>query len=338
MKSARYDVVIIGSGMGGLSAAALLSHLGYRIIVAEKQPIIGGRNSTIDHKGFKISTGAMGQELVLGDIVFKEVGAPFNVKVPRPNSVYYINGKVHEVPEKGKLRAALTIASGPEEANKIMKVLRRAIQWQEPSDSMSFREWMLQYTQNEKALGVFRGSWDTNVWCAGELIRELRTLGPMPYGYAVGGNIAIMESLANVVQANGGEVWTRCRAKQILVEDGVVKGVIIERRENKDEVQIACGAVISNAGPKKTVELAGSENFDKGYIREVRETLKPFHWLAFQISSNRPLVEHEGIGFVTDARRVNWIVCPTILCPELAPLGKHLLYVGSWLPPSPPTI
>jgi phytoene dehydrogenase-like protein len=44
----------------------------------------------------------------------------------------------------------------------------------------------------------------------------------------------------------------------------------------------------------------------------------------------------EGIGFVSGSRIVNWVLCPTILCPELAPKGKHLTYVGAWIPPNPP--
>ena len=38
------DVLIIGSGIGGLSAAALLVAAGYKPIVIEKSPRIGGRS------------------------------------------------------------------------------------------------------------------------------------------------------------------------------------------------------------------------------------------------------------------------------------------------------
>ncbi|MCX5999468.1 MAG: FAD-binding protein, partial [Chloroflexi bacterium] len=36
MKTEKYDVAVVGAGMGGLGAAALLAHHGYRTIVAEK--------------------------------------------------------------------------------------------------------------------------------------------------------------------------------------------------------------------------------------------------------------------------------------------------------------
>ena len=37
----RGTCVIIGSGLGGLSAGAILSRAGYRVTVLEKEPVIG---------------------------------------------------------------------------------------------------------------------------------------------------------------------------------------------------------------------------------------------------------------------------------------------------------
>ena len=61
------DVLVIDAGMGGFCAAALLSHAGYRTLVAERLPRIGGRSSTIEYKGFKCAAGAIGPEM--GDLL-----------------------------------------------------------------------------------------------------------------------------------------------------------------------------------------------------------------------------------------------------------------------------
>jgi phytoene dehydrogenase-like protein len=135
----------------------------------------------------------------------------------------------------------------------------------------------------------------------------------------------LMESLAKVVREKGGDVRTRCRAKRIIVTNGRATGVIAET--DGSEIEITAEVVISNVGPKKTVELAGSENFDKGYLKEMRETLRPAPIIMIALACDRPLTEHPMI-IVTDARRVNCIICPTLACPELAPKGKHLLEVG----------
>ncbi|MDY7038911.1 MAG: NAD(P)-binding protein, partial [Thermodesulfobacteriota bacterium] len=234
MREERYDAVVIGAGISGLSAASILAHEGYKILVAERLPIIGGRCSSVEHKGYIVTTGAIMMEGLLNDFVFKRVGAPFDIRIPDPQFHYYIDGKSYPLPEKGKIRAAITIASGKDEADKIMAAIRRAVTWQEPSYSISFYEWLRQHTENEKTIGVFRGSWDLNHMPAGEAIGNFKKMGPVSEsGYAVGGNIALMKSLADVVEANHGAVWTRCQAKQILVENGATKGVILFEKEEE---------------------------------------------------------------------------------------------------------
>ena len=59
MQQWNYDVVVIGSGIGGLGAAALLADKGYKILVVERINRLGGRMSTDEFEGFKLPTGAL---------------------------------------------------------------------------------------------------------------------------------------------------------------------------------------------------------------------------------------------------------------------------------------
>ncbi|MFC2030894.1 phytoene desaturase family protein [Chloroflexota bacterium] len=54
-----YDVVVIGSGMGGLGCAALLSKWGYRTLVLEHHNLVGGYYSSFSRSGFRFNVGAM---------------------------------------------------------------------------------------------------------------------------------------------------------------------------------------------------------------------------------------------------------------------------------------
>ncbi|HEY9661414.1 MAG TPA: FAD-dependent oxidoreductase, partial [Allocoleopsis sp.] len=47
------DVVIIGSGIGGLSSAALLARYGFKVIVCESHTIAGGAAHGFERNGFK---------------------------------------------------------------------------------------------------------------------------------------------------------------------------------------------------------------------------------------------------------------------------------------------
>ncbi len=341
MKRNSYDVVIIGSGIGGLSAAALLTAAGYKALTVERLPKVGGRCSTIEHKGYKITTGAI--EIEMGGVieeVFNSVGAKLDVRPTSPFR-YRFEGKDYEMPAKGGMRMMLTQAAGSEaEAGRVMGGLKKALMWQQPGDNISLRDWVLQYTDNERVLRAFWALVSPTHFVnddelpAGKFFEYLK----MPKGKGVGiaprGNLELMESLARAIEAKGGEVVTRCQVKQIMVDGGKVAGVVVQR--GSDTVEVRAKAVVSNAGPKRTVDLAGSDNFDGWYLKQMRKTLRPAPFMAVHACSDEPLVDCDSLVFVM-GQRLSCLNTPTLLCPELAPKGKHLLMAGgtplSSLPP-----
>jgi len=48
----KEDVVIIGSGIGGLTCGAVLAHSGYKVSVLEKNSYIGGACSSYEKEGY----------------------------------------------------------------------------------------------------------------------------------------------------------------------------------------------------------------------------------------------------------------------------------------------
>ena len=55
--SESVDVVVIGSGIGGLSCAALLAKYGYRVTVCESHSIAGGAAHSFERDGYKFDSG-----------------------------------------------------------------------------------------------------------------------------------------------------------------------------------------------------------------------------------------------------------------------------------------
>jgi all-trans-retinol 13,14-reductase len=53
----KFDCIIIGSGMGGLTAAALLSRIGKKVLLLEQHDILGGCTHTFTEEGFEFDTG-----------------------------------------------------------------------------------------------------------------------------------------------------------------------------------------------------------------------------------------------------------------------------------------
>ncbi len=327
-----YDVVIIGSGVGGLGAAARLVAAGHSVLVLEKLPLLGGRYASMQYKGFTLSTGA--EALECGGALeeqFHVVGAPFDVQKPNPDIMYRVGDREFELPPGGGgLRRMLSFIGKPGEGDKVMNALKRALSWEEPAKGMTLKDWIGQYTDDPDIHGFFQSfsaailTINANEATAWAFIRFIKVLGgKIVHAFATHGPSHLMDGLAQKVTEHGGEVLTRARVQRILVEDGAVRGVIFEK--DGDQMEVTARAVISNAGPRGTVRLAGRENFDRAYLKVMDETLRPTPSSGVYIASDRPLMEHPGCLMPIGTRRVCWIVNPTTLCPDLAPRGKHLM-------------
>ncbi|RLD41025.1 MAG: hypothetical protein DRI89_10650, partial [Bacteroidetes bacterium] len=53
----KFDIVIIGAGLGGLQSGVILSKKGFKVCVLEKNKVIGGTLQTFPRKGCDFSTG-----------------------------------------------------------------------------------------------------------------------------------------------------------------------------------------------------------------------------------------------------------------------------------------
>jgi phytoene desaturase len=75
MNSQPYDTIIIGSGLGGLSAALILAHSGQRVLILEKNATTGGKLGQVITDGFTFDTGPslLTMPFVLEDL-FAQVG------------------------------------------------------------------------------------------------------------------------------------------------------------------------------------------------------------------------------------------------------------------------
>jgi phytoene dehydrogenase-like protein len=92
-------------------------------------------------------------------------------------------------------------------------------------------------------------------------------------------------------------------------------------RRDGSLVRIATRVVVSNAGPKATVTLAGAEHFPAAYVRDAQEVLKPAANIVYNFASRDDLVPAPGIMTFGKTRRLCNIANLTATCPELAPEG-----------------
>ena len=53
----KNKIIIIGAGLGGIATALRLSFAGYKVTLIEKNSVLGGKISPLDHKGYKFDRG-----------------------------------------------------------------------------------------------------------------------------------------------------------------------------------------------------------------------------------------------------------------------------------------
>lgn len=83
MKRGRFDVIVLGGGIGGLTTGAILAANGMRILLLERNEIVGGRLRAVRRDGFSIPVGPHGfpRDAVDTALARAQVEAPL---YPRP--------------------------------------------------------------------------------------------------------------------------------------------------------------------------------------------------------------------------------------------------------------
>ncbi|QOZ28017.1 amine oxidase [Bradyrhizobium sp. CCBAU 51753] len=329
----RVDAIVIGAGAGGLCAAARLAHGGLRTLVVDDNSRLGGRASTEEIDGFKVNIGAIAIEFGgVFEETFHTVGAPLNIRAPEPASSFFIDGKLIDV---GRGGWSLLLGQLTKQASRILEKFADARSGNLPDGRQSTEDWLKGYTSNATVHALFRNLCAAIFACnAAELparafLTYFTSKGAFKkFGFCPDGTIGVWESLATAVKRNG-DVWLDTPATEIHTADGRVTGVTV--RKGDTPVRIDTDLVISNAGPKATVALAGEAAFPADYVAKVRNGLRPAANIVINIASREPLVNHPGIVTFGKTRRLCNMANLSATCPELAPPGWHL-YVAYAVP------
>ena len=277
-----YDAVIIGSGIGGLTAAACLARLGRKVCVLEQHYTAGGFTHSYDRNGYEWDVGVhyvgdMGHAETLGRRLFDFITdgqlewAPMDAHFDR---VFLGDEHYDLVAGKPAYRDALVAAFPDEEAaiDRYLAYMRavkasmrlytlrkllppRLAAWLTARQAKTApdyvnrttREVLESLTSNQKLIAVLTLQWGDLGLPPARSSFMMHSMVAQHYlhggYYPVGGASRIAETILPGIRARGGEVFTYASVEKILIGDHGVEGVRMA-----DGHDIPARTVISNAG------------------------------------------------------------------------------------------
>jgi len=332
-----YDAVVIGAGIGGLMTAAGLARAGKKVLVLEQMNFIGGKYTHLTYQDYAITTAAWtcpGPNSRIGKLCTK-LEAP----------IRWVT--IHDKTKRGEhwilTRDGRRFASTDEAQETLVggtKGMAKVYDWisdmynprvDYPVD-MTARQYIERYFPDnpdymdyvQTIITYCFASQTVDTFSALELKRAIvDALEQMAdWGTAIGGTAAIVYGLERVILKHHGEIATRTRVKEILLEGGQAGGVVLHTGQ-----VVRAGVVIHNAGMKRLMRLVGEDNLPREYVERLRAAV-PATVAALVLGVNQDLLgeEHSLLHSMGWERALN-CYSPTFFDPKLAPQGKHLLDV-----------
>ena len=270
----EYDVVVIGSGLGGLTAANILARDGMKVLLLEQHYKLGGLATWFKRPGghiFDISLHGFPYGMVkscrrywskeIADSIVQLKGVRFD------NPMFSLTTTF----DRQDFTNLLTSEFGVEEES-VSKFFdtARGMNFYDDQDRTT-RDLFEEFFPGRE--DVVRLLMEPIVYANGSTLEDpALTYGIvfsnfMSKGVFVfqGGTDKLIKSMEKELKGNGADVRINCDVEKINVSGDAVESVVVNGRT------IKCKAVVSNANLRSTIfNMVGEEHFDGGFIDDAK--------------------------------------------------------------------
>ncbi|MEA1876513.1 MAG: NAD(P)/FAD-dependent oxidoreductase [Bacteroidota bacterium] len=280
-----YDIIVIGAGLGGLTAGAKLAKSGKKVLLIEQHDRPGGCATTFKKKGFTLEVGLHEMDgLHPRDMkmkIFRDLGILDTVEFIKVPAFFRFKNE----------RKDVVVSHNPEE---MIQRLSELFPDDKPGIEMYFYQVMnIRQIMKQKELdpdmtvGKFLDSIISDEDLKLILLGNLGYFHDDPYdlswgyycmaqnGYYTGGGNFIKggsqmlsNALADVIEDNGGKVLLNYKVTGILVDSGIAVGVNYEKSKGGEKLEAKAHDIIANASiPQVANDLLPNEyqHFNAGF-------------------------------------------------------------------------
>ncbi len=263
-----YDIIVIGSGLGGLTAANRMARAGRKVLLVEQHSQIGGLATYFRRKGHIFDVALHGFPIGMKKSLRKYWGREFADRIIQVKSIRFDNPQysLESTFDTADFSAKLTGHFGiPETTVNAFFAALSAMNYYDRTDETT-RQFFDRFFPGRT--DVWRFLMEPITYANGSTLDE----PAISYGIVfsnfmsegvytfLGGTDCMLDMMEKELAANGVDLETSCHAEKILVNNGKIYAAVINGKE------IGCKAVIFNGSmPRLVNELVGREYFTKEF-------------------------------------------------------------------------